>query len=277
MKPNRKNKFAPNNQSWFSRALNRNGGGQQQQAPQQQQQQQQQQTQQSQQGGNNSQQQQQIDWNSFWAPPKEGNSKPQLMRQPFSVDHSKIAQVAQNQNFRMQVPQEMLQKILAGDANALGDVLNRFGQALYARTVGDTMGVVNSGFDQYTQSVEGYLPNMLQDHTFQQNLQGQFSQAKDPLFQGMFEQVANQLKSTNPNWTEDQIFGGVKEYFTKLGVNFDAKMQEQSAGQQDTNAATDWASFGGFETQAANPGGQSGNGDMGSNNMGGFSNSAAPV
>lgn len=274
---NRNRKFKakkPNAGSWMSRLRGQRSGDQQQQN--------QQQTQQQQQQPNNQQQTQQqtqqgIDWQGFWSKPAQGQ-KPSLMRTPFIVDPAKIMQIARGQNFKMNIPQDVMQKILGGDANALAELLNQQSQMGYARSMHDSMGAVNAGFEQYTNSVEGYLPNMLQDHSFQQNLQNQFNQAKDPLFSGMFETVAEQIKNTNPNWTDEQIFGGVKEYFTKLGVNFDAKMQEQSGNQQQT-AETDWASFGGFDTQSANAGAQSDNSGMGGGNnaAGSFSNSAAPM
>lgn len=281
MKPNRIFKKKPNQGGWLSR-LKGNGGGNQPAN-------QQQQMQQPLQGGNQQQQQQQlqttVDWNGFWqAPDNAQNGKASLMRNPFNVDATKIRDVAKGQNFAMQIQPEVLQKVLGGDVNALAQIFDSFGKAMYARTIHDTMGVVNSGFDQFSQSVEGYLPSQLQDHSFKQNLRSQFEQAKDPMFEHMFNSVAEQMKLKNPNWSDDQIFGGVKEYFTKMGVDFDAKMKaEQSQEQQQQQQAgeTDWADFGGFVADGMSgdqsSGSNGGNNMMGGNQQGNISTGAAPV
>lgn len=216
--------------------------------------------------GQGGQQSQATNWDNFWAPAEGGSNKPSLMRQPFQVDATKIRDVARQQNFGMQIPDDVMQRILGGDSQALSQLLNNFGQAMYARTVHDTMGVVNSGFDQFSGSVEGYLPNALGEYGMKQSLQSNFEQAKDPMFAAHFESVANQFKSKNPNATDDQVISAVKEYFTKMGVDFDAKMAEtQSQEQQGGQAEQDWGAFGGFEA-ASN--------QQGDNSQGGFANQA---
>lgn len=164
------------------------------------------------------------------------------------VDPKTLTAAAANIDFKPLVNPELATKALAGDQAALGELLNSFGQGLYAQQAASTVKIVETAMNaQEKRFNEVVLPQKLKEHSTSASLRADNPLFNNPAVAPVLNMVEQQLQIKNPTASAEQISKLAKDFVSQMGlaiVTGDGKIVGDKPIEVANPKVTDWSTFG---------------------------------
>jgi len=149
------------------------------------------------------------------APPDWSN--PDSLLPPLSVDPAKIVEQAKKIDFSRVLDQALVQKALAGDANAFGQVINQVSQASFAQTGMVASKITENAFKHMLPKlINEALPAMFKKHAVSSQVVTDNPIFADPAVSPVLKGLEAQLQLKNPSASPKEISDQAKKYITGM-------------------------------------------------------------
>lgn len=184
-----------------------------------------------------------ADFANLWKEPKVDPNAPSDAFQPLNVDPKKLSEMAGQINFTTSLNPEIVKKALAGDANALLQVVNSSVQQGFAVATQASSALVDKQVSLAMEHMKKQLPNQFKQFSVQAAMQAENPQFSNPAVQPLLSLIQTQLASQFPDASPAELMahakkymGGVVEIFAPGASASLAQQQGQQSGE-DENAA----------------------------------------
>lgn len=171
--------------------------------------------------------------NLFAPKPTDPNAKQQpTMSDPILgvLDPAAFRQQVATANFASNIPQEQMQKALAGDTQAFADVINSAAREAFAAAAQLSHGLVEQGVRTGADRLNGTLDSRIRNFSIKsQNTSNEA--LSHPAVAPMLNAVKMQIASSNPNLSADQVQQQAEQYFTQMADVLVAPKQAAQAAQ----------------------------------------------
>jgi hypothetical protein len=184
-------------------------------------------------------------WKTMWDTPPADKAPTDPWSQPIlSADPVKITEAASKMNMMQGVPQELVQKVIAGnDPQSLMDLINRVAQNTLAMSAQLSSASVERAGTVIRERTEKTLPSKMRDFQLD-NLPVESPVLSHPAAQGMLQMTRQQLKMKNPQWSAQQINEEAVRYLTGFAQAVTSQEDTQQQRRNPVGAGeTDWNSF----------------------------------
>lgn len=165
----------------------------------------------------------------------------------FNLTPEKLSEIAGGVDFSKQLPQEMVQKALGGDPNALAALLNTTAQQSFKTSLDATTKMINAAFAQREKSfTDEVLPGMIDKRMKLSAIEDTNPIFRHPAAKPMLDGLRQQLVSKFPNASAQEVSelaGELLQQFAASLSNNGNSQQQGGAGQQKTSGEVDWATF----------------------------------
>jgi hypothetical protein len=190
-------------------------------------------------------------FSSIWAP-KEGapvesaNNANLVPKEYVNLPADALAKAAQGVDFTKQVPQELMQKVMAGDPAAIMAAMNLVAQnALqYSVQIGST--VTNQAMNKGNQEFESTLQNRFRDMSSRDAVYGGDNKfLSHPTVQPVAELIRNQILQRNPAATAKEVEQAVVGQLKAMGSVFNPSeaSPQVTEAQQQIKRGEDFSQF----------------------------------
>lgn len=137
------------------------------------------------------------------------------------------AQVAQA-NFTSAIPQETMQKAMAGDAAAFAEAINAASREAFAAAAQLSHGLVEHGARTAAERVNGSLDSRIRNFQIRSQNTGNEALAH-PAVAPMLNAVKVQIAQSNPNLSPEAVQTQAEQYFTQMADVLVAPKQQAAA------------------------------------------------
>lgn len=170
-----------------------------------------------------------------------------------SIPQDKLTEVANKLSFASSIPQEIMQKLQAGDFSAFSEAVDHVGRAAYTQALQHSMHLTNEFVGERLtherSGLEGLVGNTLTARGLSSKLQHMHPQARK-----MYTEFAQEIRAQFPDASEQDIEDTVAAAMRELGAQLSQDPSTIQQQQQQKAAEPNWDAFAGF-------GGESSNGD----------------
>lgn len=154
--------------------------------------------------------------------------------QTLNADPAKIHEfVSSKVDFSKQINPQLAQKALAGDVNALGELLNSVGRSVLATSIQASSHLVDKQSSSAVDFMKNSLPNQFKQFSARENLQAENPQFANPAVKPMLDAVQQQLAARFPEASAAELQQYAKKYLSGVVEILGGKMG-QSSGEQET-------------------------------------------
>ena len=134
-----------------------------------------------------------------------------------NVDPAKITEATKNIDFSKAIAPELMTKALAGDANALMQVINSTAQASVAQSIGATAEIVKTALTQQADKFNTeFGPEMLRRADISRTLQTDNPLYNNPAIAPVLKDIEQQMAAAYPNASAGEVAANARRYFTDM-------------------------------------------------------------
>ena len=157
------------------------------------------------------------------------------------VDPTKFRESVQTANFAASIPQETLQKAMAGDAQAFMEAINHASREAFVAATTLSHGLSESASrtaaERALGSVDGKVRNMMI------RTQNPTNEAlSNPAVAPVFNAVKSQIATANPQLAPEAVHAAAEQYFNAMASELTApQRQAELTKQQDAAKGTDFS------------------------------------
>lgn len=181
----------------------------------------------------------------LWKNDSNGQQQNSGPKPVFNLTPEKLSEIAGGVDFSKQLPQEMVQKALGGDPNALAALLNTTAQQSFKTSLDATTKMLNAAFAQREESFKSeVLPGLIDQRMKTAAITEANPIFRHPAVEPMLKGLRDQLVSKFPAASSQEISQLATELLQEVATSISgtAKGTQQQTQQQNTGE-TDWASF----------------------------------
>ena len=171
-------------------------------------------------------------WNT--TPNSSENSNPNFQLAP-----EQLNKVASGLNFTQGISQEAVAKVAAGGeeaVQALGEILNVFGQNIFKTNAQFTSNLTEAGYGAAQKQLNSNLPTLVKQQLSTSELFTANPALRDPAIQPVVRALHSQLTQQHPEATPAEINGMLSDYMGRLGGAFnkaDPTATEKAKGEEN--------------------------------------------
>jgi hypothetical protein len=157
----------------------------------------------------------------------------------FSLDAKTVSEVSANLDFTKDLPQEIMDKVLAGDSSAILQAINHVGRQAYATTLQHTTGLTDkfvglrSEYDQ--KSVGSRVKSELTSQALSNDA------PLHPLVKQELGRIAQDIAKANPDASPSEVAAAAKDYFNQIHSAMNPAAN--TATDAKTAGETDWGNY----------------------------------
>lgn len=169
----------------------------------------------------------------LWQTPNNGSNanQPGTPQQLFAVDPGKLAAAVKNTNFTANIPAEVLDNALKGDAAALANAINLASQSAFHAAVLAVPGMVEPAVKSAQQQLRNETPGLFRQLQLQ-NTRSENQVLNHPGVAPIVEALKSQAAAHNPSATPQEIMAFVEQQLTAFGS---AMVPKPAAGSDGSN------------------------------------------
>lgn len=167
----------------------------------------------------------------------------------FTLPDDALNKVVEAQNFTQGVPQDLMQKALSGDPQAMLQAMNATAQQAYRAALahGSTLSdqYINTRLTHERGVVQGDIKNVMTSAELFNLGQG----AQHQTVRDSMTATAQRLQALNPDASPQQIATMTKQYYTEMAnaINGTPNNQSNANGQNGQQENFDWGKYLGFD------------------------------
>lgn len=155
----------------------------------------------------------------------------------FSTDQQKFSEAVAGMDFTKSVPQELMQKALAGDAQSLMGLLNRVGQNAFSAATISSRDMVEHATKKTGGSLEQQVREAVRVALSEANLTKANTAFNDPLVQPLLKEVNGRLRSKFPEASPEELAQKSQQMLMQIATKIVSGSPEEVARQkQETDS-----------------------------------------
>ncbi len=179
----------------------------------------------------------------------------------FSTDQAKFAEAVSGMDFTKNLPQDVMQKALSGDANAFMALLNRVGQNAFSSATISSRDMVEHATKKTGGSLEQQVREAVRVALSEANLTKANTAFNDPLVQPLLKEVNGRLRSKFPEASPEELATKSQQMLMQIATRIVSGSPEEVARQkQETDTkdrvtkGQDWEQWATTGIQTSNDG-----------------------
>lgn len=185
------------------------------------------------------------DYSKIWetSPEQKGSAGKKWSYPKF--DNNKLNERVSQMNFIDHIPQELLGKAAAGDAAALGEVLNHVGRRAFQTGFSATNALNSQVFDQFGNSIDERIPQQVRGLQTQQAVFGEMKGLNHPAVAPMLKPAIEQIQAMYPDASPEEIKEHAKKYLYTMAQVITGQIgSEEGSGANNTSGSNSSQSAG---------------------------------
>lgn len=183
-----------------------------------------------------------ADFSNLWEAPTTPPD-PNKGAVQFTIDPTKINQVASSIDFTKSIPPELMQKALAGGPEAmqaLMQVINTVSQQAFAQSTMANTKVIETALAQQREKFSAEIPDLVRSQSISSTLRQENPLFKNPATAPMLTALETQLAAKFPSATPQEISNHARKYLE----GFAAEITKQTApAASPKQGEIDWSTF----------------------------------
>jgi hypothetical protein len=157
-----------------------------------------------------------------------------------NVDPQKLREAASKMNFVSGVPQELMQKVMAGnDPQALVELINLTSQQAFLQAMQVNAGVVENALTKHTARIETALPDRIRNFQIQ-NTAPKNPVLSHPAVAPVLDGLKRTIASANPHLSPEKVAEHAENYVTAMATDLMGANNPTGSNKQQSTQETDW-------------------------------------
>lgn len=150
----------------------------------------------------------------------------------FNTDPDKFGQAVANMDFMKSIPKETLEKVLAGDAQALMSLINRVGQNAFSTATISSREMIEHANRQQGGSMQQQINEAVRAALAQQNLRKRNENFNDPTVAPLLQELSGRLRAKYPEATADELSEHAEQMLMNIAQKIVSGSPEEKARQK---------------------------------------------
>lgn len=157
----------------------------------------------------------------------------------FQLDPKVLAEVSSKLNFTQDIPPDLMQQAMAGDSNALVQIINLAAQSSYKAALSHTSTLTDKFVGARTEHGLKNVGSKVKQELTNSALSGT-PNYNHPVVKRQLNMVAESLSAQHPDATPQEIAGMAAKYIQDLAQAISPQAQQQAQAQTEEH---DWAKY----------------------------------
>lgn len=150
----------------------------------------------------------------------------------FNTDPEKFGAAVNGMDFTKSVPKELMEKVLAGDSQALMAVINRVGQNAFSTATISSREMIEHANKQQGGSMEKQIQEAVRSALASQNLSKRNENFSDPTVAPLLQEISGRLRAKYPEATADELSEHSEKMLMMIAQKIVSGSPEEKARQK---------------------------------------------
>lgn len=150
----------------------------------------------------------------------------------FNTDPEKFGQAVSNMDFMKNVPKDVVEKVLAGDASALMALINRVGQSAFSTATISSREMIEHANRQQGGSLQNQINEAVRAALASQNLRKRNENFTDPTVAPLLQELSGRLRAKYPEATADELSEHAEKMLMSIAQKIVSGSPEEKARQK---------------------------------------------